>query len=1500
MTEASSSSQSPVPTIDPIDHLPLQLLRSDIIPPAPTRSKSTIDWLPNFSGYSWVAYGASSLLVISHFPSPLSSEETLIGPIFRQVFELSSDQSSAVAAVSWSPESPSFGELAAVAENCIWVFSHDSSSSKGSFCWSQNAVLVQSTKVEEIRWTGSADGIVSCGIEVVLWKKRGKFWEIAWKFKADQPQTLVSATWSIEGPSATATCPSKERIQGSAFNELSKGVLVCQSDGKCEYSKAELCHPLPVSMIQWRPLRGRLSNRDVKHSVRHILLTCCLDGTVRLWSEIDNVKTRKICKDNYDQNSIKRSFCVSAVIEINQALNGTLGSNIVVTWGTEIGGIFKNDGGGQQYFSKEGFEHDMAGKCDWVIGFGPGMLVNFWAIHCLDDIFPLRFPRVTLWRRHELQGLETGYLNEIKSSNFEDRILLNKIILSRNCFSSPPIMCSPIHLLPSNSLVFSSFNVQTSYDTVVNALDKSTTENFLSHSAGSCLSLDGHAGRILQVSIHPYITEVELAASLDSNGLIIFWSLSTISNCILGCPALIPTWELFGKLVTHDSCSKYTSLRWAPSVLKEELVLLMGHARGIDCFIVKICKNEEENIECHYLCTIPFSGHGPYEDGPNNIFTIPLFSTCDETFHDNKFMLLGVWMTGFQALSWEIILHSFDLSESCCACNFDVNNLSEGSMWMFESTFSGKRYFVAINPSSSQLADPYSEDVVTSFSVVCPHSLIRTQQEFTSGTDFCRIYPACILATGCSDGSLKLWKNHPGKPSTIHLPWELVGVIFAHEGPIDAICLSDCGRKIATICNRSHSNTVSTIHIWDSVNLMGAGTFLLEDTLTLDRDVITLNWLTLGTGRLLLGVCMQNELQVYAEKCCGGLTMSSSVNFLETNVWVCVAFARTFSPIYNFFWGPRATSVVVHGSYFSIFSHSLFHANENKQANCFPCNLKENLCDSKGGINESVLSAIFTDSDIGDFKELLIEDSCGYMKSFQPIKINMKENYLSSSLFLASAQLKSEFATKLGFFSILEVVERLTGSLPIYQPEALLMNISSGNWKRAYVALNHLVECLTSDCSPEKRYILPNYGLPEILLSNYLEGLLSNSSNDKGLQWSGDATLITSSSESQRGSFQFSYDSGSASANDMFTSQSTRSELRRFIESLEKLPESAAITNIEKTQILAIIDLLSEVSSLQSSSPYQSLDDPGRRFWVTVRFQQLLFLRKFGRVASVEELRVDSRLIVWAYHSDCQENLFSSIIANEPSWQELRSLGIGFWFTNVPQLRTRIEKLARLQYLKNKNPKDCALLYVALNRLQVLAGLFKISKDEKDKPLVGFLSRNFQDGKNKAAALKNAYVLLGKHQLELAIAFFLLGGDYSSAINICIKNLGDEQLALVICRLVEGRGGQLERHLITKYLHPSSTEKRNYWLASLLEWELGNYYQSYLSMINFSMNPVVEKSALMSNSVPFLDPNIGFYCQMLANKNSLKNAVGEQEAAILARWATLMRANCPKQMWPSY
>ncbi|XP_054779519.1 uncharacterized protein LOC129287401 isoform X2 [Prosopis cineraria] len=1328
----------------------------------------------------------------------------------------------------------------------------------------KNAVLAHQMKVEAIRWTGSGNGLISGGMEVVFWKKSNRCWEIVWKFKADEPQTLVCAAWSIDGPSATAAHPNKQHIEEeSLVNKVSKCVLVSQSNGLSEYSKSELHHPLPVTMIQWRPLRGMPSNRKGRHSARHVLLTCCLDGTLRLWSEGDDGKARKT------------RYCVVSVIEINHALNGTLGVDIFVTWGTESGGIFKIFEGTIQVFSKEGFDHEV-GPCDWLVGFGPGMSLSLWSIHCLDDLSPLRFPRVKLWRRHELSDPETGNLYRFNSSDFRKVLLLNKVILLRNRWSGPPVTCSLVQLLPSNSLIRSFFYIQSLNDAAENSLDNSNTEN-VSHLKGGVLNLDGHVGRILKVSIHPCTYEVQLAASLDSNGLLLFWSLSGISNCMVGCPTLVPTWQLCGKLVTQDCCSIYTSLRWAPSVFDDEKVLFMGHAGGIDCFIVKFCQTEEENMHHHYFCSIPFSGHGPYEHGPTDIFAISLDSTCNKTFSDHKFMLLAIWMRGFQALSWEITLHSFDMSTSYCECNFDAKSLSDNSMWAFESTFAGKRYCIRVNPCSSEFPTTVTDGLVTSFAVACPPTVSQKQQNFGFANDHCSCHPAYTLVTGCSDGSLKLWSSTPGNISTLHLPWELAGTFAAHKGPIDGICLTDYGQKIATFCNRSNSNAVSAIHIWHAVNLTSAGTFILEDKLTFDGDVITLNWFTLGTGQLLLGVCLQNELQVYAQRRYDGLTLLTSGNFSKMNIWVCVASAHTPLPINDFLWGPRATAVVVHRNYFTIFSNWLFHVGEKQQINSHSCESKANLYNCKGGAFEETLAAFFSDSDIRTFRELSIGDSSGDCESMRPIKSNMKANELNSSILLVKSQLEAQLSTYTGLWSIFEIVEKFSGSLPIYHPDVLLINISSGNWKRAYVAVRHLFEFVISNYTPENSYISKKIGPPVILLSNYLEGLISESSQDRAFQWSVDA---------QSRFMQFPYHSGFTVEN----TPSTKSELNGFNKLLENLPNLEAIINIKKTLILAVIDLLSEVNSVHSSSAYQSLDEPGRRFWVGLRFRQLLFVRTFGRVATTEELIVNSRLFVWAYHSDCQESLFGSVIPSEPSWKEMQALGIGFWFANVPQLRARMEKLARAQYLKNKNPKDCALLYIALNRTQVLAGLFKISKDEKDKPLVGFLSRNFEDEKNKAAALKNAYVLLGKHHLELAIAFFLLGGDHSSAVNICAKNLGDEQLALVICRLVEGHGGSLERHLITKYILPSAIEKGDFWLASLLEWELGNYYPSFRRMLDVSINPVAQDPIVLSNCDPFLDPNVGFYCQMLATKNSLKNAVGEQNSAILLRWATLMTA----------
>ena len=54
-----------------------------------------------------------------------------------------------------------------------------------------------------------------------------------------------------------------------------------------------------------------------------------------------------------------------------------------------------------------------------------------------------------------------------------------------------------------------------------------------------------------------------------------------------------------------------------------------------------------------------------------------------------------------------------------------------------------------------------------------------------------------------------------------------------------------------------------------------------------------------------------------------------------------------------------------------------------------------------------------------------------------------------------------------------------------------------------------------------------------------------------------------------------------------------------------------------------------------------------------------------------------------------------------------------------------MEKLARVQYLSKKDPKNYALVYLALQHKNVLMSLFKLSRDEKDKVLYVFLIWDF-------------------------------------------------------------------------------------------------------------------------------------------------------------------------------
>ncbi|KFK37434.1 hypothetical protein AALP_AA4G256500 [Arabis alpina] len=1464
-----TTSHDAISNKDPINQLSLRLLRSEIVPPSPTRSQSTIDWLPDFAGYSWLAYGASTLLVISHLPSPLRGEEETNGPIFRQILEVSGDVSSPVSAVSWSPVTPSVGELAVGFGNCICLFVRDLSDLNGSFCWSQNAILVQETKVEVIEWTGSGDGIIVGGNDIVLWKRRNQSWEIAWKFSGDYLQDLVSSTWSLEGSFAIATSWKKFPDE---CDEGGKCVLVYYSDGE-SYGKVELPHPQRISMIQWRPVGAEQSAIGVGKSVRNVLMTCCLDGVVRLWSEVDGGKTRKGMEVVNDH---KKSFCVAAVIEINQVLDGYLGRDLFIFWGTRTGGILKTIEGTNQFFSVEKYGHENIGNSGWLVGYGPGKSASLWAVQCLDDISPMR---ITLWGKQESN--ETGVVlpSLAEATGSSDQLLLKKVSVLRNNRYGPPLICSSIYLSPCNTVHWSSLHTIKSHDSEDSSADKSSVLKCIT---GKVLDLDGHGGKILQVAFDPFICEEVYIASLDYNGLIIIWSLCDYLNRAIDHPISVFSWKPSGRLQNQELRLKYTSICWAPSSLNDERFLLVGHVEGVDCFSVRNCGRGYEGFQTHYICTIPFAVSHPLENGPTSIFATPLPNSCGKTFKNNRFLLLSVWMEEkrFDALSWSVSLHHFDAAGSTCDCHFHDFDSTGSGKWLFKDTFAGKTNCIAVRSCSSEIPESHRYNEVTSFAVVNPSSrALENDMNIES--------QAYTMATGQADGSVKLWRSSIQESSTPSVPWELIGMLTIGQNPVSAISLTDSGHKIAAFCTENHSKAVHTVSIWQILHLIDSGVFILEDKLHVDAEVVAVRWSAVGSDQLLLGVCTQKEMRVYgiARQPCRSTSFAVSEYSSEAGIWQCFAVTHTSSAIHDLWWGSKTMTALVHNDYVSVHSQWMAVIDKKQKIDNYPEIFVANLPNLVNATEEGRDSELLSGSGINDLKEADTTSISSRCIPLPPTS-NTIDDWQCSGMPLTGTAYGSYAINDIT--SMLHMVEKFGGALPLYHPQALLVAIRSGNWKRASAALRHLVEYITSSHASEKDYAVKSDLCPDVPLSKYYEGSLSNGPNQKDFQWGGTSGSMLQNSQFQAG-FQSNFNMDSYSPNSSHTSTATDLEFSGFCEQLKKLSDGN-ICGIEKMQYFAIVDLLCEISNPNSTSVYASLDEAGRRFWVTLRFKQLYLARSSGKTASVEELDIDSSMIGWAFHSESQENLSDSLLPNESSWQQMRSLGFGFWYSNVAQLRSRMEKLARQQYLKKKNPRDCALLYIALNRIQVLAGLFKISRDEKDKPLVAFLSRNFQEEKNKAAALKNAYVLMGKHQLELAIGFFLLGGEPSSAINVCVKNLQDEQLALVICRLVDGQGGALESNLINKYILPSAIQRGDFWLASLLKWELGEYHQSFLAMAGWLENPVTGSSSVTSNHISFVDPSIGLYCLMLTTKTSVKNALGERNASNLSRWATVMAA----------
>lgn len=192
-----------------------------------------------------------------------------------------------------------------------------------------------------------------------------------------------------------------------------------------------------------------------------------------------------------------------------------------------------------------------------------------------------------------------------------------------------------------------------------------------------------------------------------------------------------------------------------------------------------------------------------------------------------------------------------------------------------------------------------------------------------------------------------------------------------------------------------------------------------------------------------------------------------------------------------------------------------------------------------------------------------------------------------------------------------------------------------------------------------------------------------------------------------------------------------------------------------------------------------SLDRPGKVFAL---FGELYIATK-GRVP------IPDSVAAFALHSSAADALADHFFFKTAGgggiegflWDKVKLLGGGFWVQSLQLAKKLAERIARLSFAATRNADTCAIWFVALGRLSALSSLYMTQQNLR---MGKFLKRDFSEVANQEAAAKNAYVLVSKHRLELAAAFFILAGDVRGGLNLIRTRLHDEQLAIFLARII--------------------------------------------------------------------------------------------------------------------
>ena len=151
-----------------------------------------------------------------------------------------------------------------------------------------------------------------------------------------------------------------------------------------------------------------------------------------------------------------------------------------------------------------------------------------------------------------------------------------------------------------------------------------------------------------------------------------------------------------------------------------------------------------------------------------------------------------------------------------------------------------------------------------------------------------------------------------------------------------------------------------------------------------------------------------------------------------------------------------------------------------------------------------------------------------------------------------------------------------------------------------------------------------------------------------------------------------------------------------------------------------------------------------------------------------------------------------------------------------------------------------------------MANLYK--NTQQGKKIYEFIGHDFNEDRWKKAAGRNAYQLFSQKKYPMAAAFYLLGNQINEAAQVAANHMKDIQLAITICRLMEGDTSEELKKIYKEYYIEKGKAYNDPWITSLGHWLCGDYIQS----LNSISDNLTKEDKIAKND---LDIYYNIYCK---------------------------------------